>query len=296
MPVSEGLPIQPFLDTLKFEKRYSAHTLKAYEDDLIQFSDFLITDFGGVDLPSINSSMVRSWLASLKDAGLSAKSINRKISSLKSFFKYQLVSGVLNKTPMTDVRSPRIAKKLPVYVQQSEMEAPVLLPEGFNGLTHKLLVAILYSTGIRLSELINLKEIDIDAHTSTLKVLGKGKKERIIPVSPELIEEVRTYQVEKGQLAECDRKYLLVNDAGRKLYPKYVYRAVKSYLGQLTTQQKRSPHVLRHTFATHLANNGAELNAVKELLGHASLAATQVYTHNSIAKLKEVYEKAHPKS
>lgn len=297
MPVPEAYPFQPFLNALKFEKRYSIHTLRAYQDDLVQFYDFLSTEFGTVHLDEINAPMVRSWLASLKDGDMSAKSINRKLSSLKSFFKHQLVTGVLAKTPMTSVRSPRVPKRLPVYVQQSEMELPAVLPPGFDGFTHRLLISIFYATGLRLSELINLKEHDIDRHTRTLKVLGKGRKERIIPVGTALLAEIAGYIDQKLSLdVEVDRQFLLVRTNGEKLYPKYVYRAVQAYLSQVTTLSKKSPHVLRHSFATHLTNNGAELNAVKELLGHSSLAATQIYTHNSIDRLKEIHEKAHPKS
>jgi integrase/recombinase XerC len=241
--------------------------------------------------------MIRSWLADNRDRGLAVKSINRKISSLKSFFKYLLMTAVLTKTPMTSVRSPRIPRKLPVYVQESEIEKTVAPAEGFEGATQIMIVEILYATGIRLSELIGIRETDFDQHTSTLKVLGKGKKERIIPVSAALMESLRQYLAEKkAQAFSGEDAYLLLTPAGKKLYPKYVYRSVKSYLGQITTLQKKSPHVLRHSFATHLTNNGAELNAVKELLGHASLAATQIYTHNSIEKLKEIHSRAHPKS
>jgi integrase/recombinase XerC len=289
--------VDRFLRYLQFEKRYSAHTVRAYADDLRDFFIWLEGTFGKTSLAEISSPMVRSWLADNKDRGLAVKSINRKISSLKSFFKYMLVTGVLTKTPMTSVRSPRIPRKLPVYVQESEMEKTISPVEGFEGATQILIVEILYATGIRLSELIGIRELDFDLHTSTLKVLGKGKKERIIPVSAVLIERLHQYLKEKkAQDFSGGESYLLLTPSGKKLYPKYVYRAVKSYLAQITTLQKKSPHVLRHSFATHLTNNGAELNAVKELLGHASLAATQIYTHNSIEKLKEIHSRAHPKS
>lgn len=297
MPVPEDYPIQPFLDTLKFEKRYSPHTLRSYRDDLVQFYDFLYAQFGKVSLEEISSSMIRTWLASLKDLGMSAKSINRKISSLKSFFRNQLLTGVLSKTPMTPVRSPKIPKRLPVYVQQSEMETPAVMPQGFDGYTHRLLISIFYATGLRLAELINLKENDVDYYTRSLKVLGKGRKERIIPLGSALLTEIAAYKTQKTALpVEADRLFLLVTPKGSRIYPKYAYRAVTGYLSQVTTLSKKSPHVLRHSFATHLTNNGAELNAVKELLGHSSLAATQVYTHNSIDRLKEIHERAHPKS
>lgn len=297
MDIPEFSRVDQFLRYLQFEKRYSAHTVRAYADDLRDFFVWLDKSFGDTPIEEISSPMVRSWLADNRDRGLAVKSINRKISSLKSFFKYLLTTGVLTKTPMTSVRSPRIPRKLPVYVQESEIEKPVTPAEGFDGATQIMIVEILYATGIRLSELIGIRESDFDLHTSTLKVLGKGKKERIIPVSAALMESLQRYLSEKKvQAFPVEEAYLLLTPSGRKLYPKYVYRSVKSYLAQITTQQKKSPHVLRHSFATHLTNNGAELNAVKELLGHASLAATQVYTHNSIEKLKEIHSRAHPKS
>lgn len=297
MDIPEFSRVDQFLRYLQFEKRYSAHTVRAYADDLRDFFVWLDKSFGDTAIEGISSPMVRSWLADNRDRGLAVKSINRKISSLKSFFKYLLITGVLTKTPMTSVRSPRIPRKLPVYVQESEIEKPVTPAEGFDGATQIMIVEILYATGIRLSELIGIREADFDLHTSTLKVLGKGKKERIIPVSAALTASLQRYLSEKKvQAFPVEEAYLLLTPSGRKLYPKYVYRSVKSYLAQITTQQKKSPHVLRHSFATHLTNNGAELNAVKELLGHASLAATQVYTHNSIEKLKEIHSRAHPKS
>ena len=302
MPVSNHSAIQPFIEYLKFEKRYSPHTILAYQDDLEEFTAFLAGEFDMVNptLPEISASLVRSWLAHLKEEKKTAKTINRKISSLKSFFKYHLLRGNLDKTPMSSVTAPKISKRLPQYVEQQDMGTllnQVEFPDTWKGRTEKLLLSIFYQTGMRLAELVNLKEGQVNKGGNTLKILGKGNKERIVPVSPELITSILEYMSRKrAELEGPDTTYLLVNEKGKKLYPKMVYLAVKAWLGEVTTIEKKSPHVLRHTFATHLMNNGADLNAVKELLGHSSLAATQVYTHNTIEKLKDVYKKAHPKA
>lgn len=294
-------PVNDFLDYLKYEKRYSAHTIVAYEEDLHQLFTYLHEKFDMAEpaLAEITTSFIRSWLASLKEAKNSAKTINRKISSLKSFFKYYLRTGQLEQSPMTTIISPKMPKRLPVYVEQKDTNTlfqHVEFPDTWPGKTDRLILAIFYNTGMRLSELVNLKEGQINAAANTIKVLGKGNKERVIPVSPALISDIKEYLSLKNTLASPDRVYLLVNEKGRKLYATYVYQAVKKYLSVVTTIDKKSPHVLRHTFATHLTNNGADLNAVKELLGHSSLAATQIYTHNTIEKLKDIYKKAHPKA
>jgi integrase/recombinase XerC len=294
------LVIQPFLDALKFEKRYSSHTIQAYHDDLFQFFEYINQQYGELPVTGLTPQLVRSWLASLKEQQLKAKSINRKISTLKSFFKYQMRIGILDKSPMTNIVSPKISKRLPVYIEEKDMAdlfRYLPFPDTWKGKTDKLLFSIFYQTGIRLSELVNLKESQVDGSNKSIKVTGKGNKERVIPVSKELVEALENYMAEKRKREqECDRLYLLVNEKGKKLYTKYVYLVVKSYLSEVTTLDKKSPHVLRHSFATHLTNHGADINSVKELLGHASLAATQIYTHNSIEKLKEVYKKAHPKA
>lgn len=294
-------PVNDFLDYLKYEKRYSFHTIVAYEEDLLQLFTYLNEQFNMPEpaLTEITSSFIRSWLASLKEAKNSAKTINRKISSLKSFFKYHLRTGQLEQSPMTTIVSPKMPKRLPVYVEQKDTNTlfqHVAFPDTWPGKTDRLILAIFYNTGMRLSELVNLKESQVNAAANTIKVLGKGNKERVIPVSPALISDINEYVTLKNTLASPDRVYLLVNEKGRKLYTTYVYQAVKKYLSVVTTLDKKSPHVMRHTFATHLTNNGADLNAVKELLGHSSLAATQVYTHNTIEKLKDIYKKAHPKA
>jgi len=290
-----------FLNYLKFEKRYSEHTIAAYQEDLQQFFIYLHEQFSIQDpvLKEMAPSFVRSWLASLKEAKNSARTINRKISSLKSFFKYHLRTGALEQSPMTTIVSPKIPRRLPVYVEQKDTHTlfeHVEFPDTWNGRTDRLILSILYNTGMRRSELINLKESQVNASANNIKVLGKGNKERLIPVSTALISDIKEYIAAKHTLDAPNRVYLLINDKGKQLNPQYVYTAVKTYLSLVTTLDKKSPHVLRHTFATHLTNNGADLNAIKELLGHSSLAATQIYTHNTIEKLKDIYKKAHPKA
>ena len=251
-------------------------------------------------LPEIKASMVRSWLAGLKEQRMESKSINRKISSLKSFFKFQLRQEAVTVSPMAAIISPKVNKRLPQYVEKADVETLfnyVEFPDTWEGRTDRIILQLFYNTGIRQAELVNLKENQLDASKKAIKVLGKGNKERIIPLSTALLLQVMEYINDKRKLFEkFDGEFLLVNQKGAKLYPKSVYNTVKSYLGKITTISKKSPHVLRHTFATHLMNNGADLNAVKELLGHSSLAATQIYTHNTIEKLKDIHKKAHPKA
>jgi integrase/recombinase XerC len=295
-------PVVSFIQYLKFEKRYSPHTIRSYQDDLVQFFTWLQEQFNMTEpaLGEISPAFVRSWLASLKENKNTAKTINRKISSLKSFFKYHLRTGRLEQSPMATIISPKVPKRLPVYVEQKDTSTLfeyVEFPDDWKGRTDRLLLSIFYNTGMRLSELVNLKESQVNTAANTIKVLGKGNKERVIPVSRQLTTAIQEYvRLKRTTIDQVDTVALLVNDKGRKLYPKYVYLAVKKYLNVVTTIDKKSPHVLRHTFATHLTNNGADLNAVKELLGHSSLAATQIYTHNTIEKLKDIYKKAHPKA
>lgn len=293
-----NIALQSFLDYLALEKRFSSHTVTAYRTDLEQFFIFLQQEFEVSNLAGMNASLVRSWLAGLMDQRFSATSVKRKISTLKAFFKYQVRTGVLLSSPMVSVVAPKAGKKLPQYVQPKETETlfqHVEFTEGFEGATERLVLSLFYNTGIRLSELIHIRETDIAAGSGNLKVLGKGNKERLVPLSQQLLDEIAGYLQLKGQASGAwDNEYLLVTPKGKKMYPKYVYLIVKKYLSLVTTINKRSPHILRHTFATHLTNEGADLNAVKELLGHASLASTQVYTHNNIEKLKKAYRKAHP--
>lgn len=292
--------IIPFIHYLKFEKRYSRHTVIAYEGDLQDFSRFLQEVFWEMELEAITYQQVRSWLAALKENKCSAKSINRKISTLRSFFKYQLKTGRVATNPMAKIVAPKNGRRLPVFVKEADigtMQAALSAgTEDWKSLNAKMLVSIFYATGLRLSELIQLKETQIDWSSRLLKVLGKGNKERQIPLSDAAIVALTDYIALKRRDFAQTADRLLVTERGKALYPKYAYLLVRQVLSAVPTLDKKSPHVLRHTFATHLVNGGAELNAVKALLGHSSLAATQVYTHNTIEKLKEVYKNAHPKA
>jgi len=292
--------IADFLAYLQFEKRYSQHTVRSYRDDLLSCFTYLQEQYAISNPEEINSGFVRSWLASMKEKQLKSRSLNRKISSLKSYFKFHLRKGTVTHNPMTIIVSPKMNRRLPTFVGENDIQTlfrHVEFPEGFEGQTHRLILALFYLTGMRLSELVQLKEGQVDGSKSVLKVLGKGNKERIIPLEKEWMQNVLGYQALKRQVMEAPNKeFLLVGLKGKPLYPKYVYRVVRKYLQLVTTIDKKSPHVLRHTFATHLLEHGADLNAVKELLGHSSLAATQVYTHNTIEKLKETFSKAHPKA
>jgi integrase/recombinase XerC len=300
MPVSEVYPFSEFLNYLTFQKRYSRHTIISYQNDLTGFFDFVVLQYNSLNLPDISASVVRSWLASLKGDKIASKTINRKISTLKSFFKYQLKMNKIEVSPMAAIAALKISRRLPSFVEQKDINTLfnyIEFPETWEGKTNQLLLMIFYQTGIRLSELINLKESQVDKGNSSIKVLGKGNKERVIPVNNELLRQIDDYISEKKIFFEESKNILLlVNKKGKKLYPKYVYNVVRKYLGNVSTNERKSPHVLRHSFATHLTNNGADINAIKELLGHASLASTQIYTHNSIDKLKEVHKLAHPKS
>jgi integrase/recombinase XerC len=298
MPITEYPELTRFLQYLQFERRYSRHTYISYENDLNQFFAFVASQYEGAVIPEITASMVRSWLAELKEDEMTSKTINRKISALKSFFKYLVKQGLITKTPMTTIVSPKLSKRLPVFVEERDMYtlfAHMEFSDDWNGRTQRLVILLLYSTGMRLSELINLKEAQIDVGNQQLKVVGKGNKERILPLTADLAAQVKTYLQEKPTRIEGIYQ-VFVTEQGNPLQPRTVYGFVKKYLSGVTTVQKKSPHILRHSFATHLMNNGADLNAVKELLGHSSLAATQVYTHNSIEQLKEVFRKAHPKA
>lgn len=291
--------LAPFIDYVKFERRYSIHTVIAYRNDLEEFLLFTKEKYEEVDPARISASIIRSWLASLRDHHIQPRSINRKLSTLRSWYKFLLKNKKVTVNPLQKIVPPKSGKRLPVFVERIPMDRllhQVEFPDTFEGHTQRLMIEILYDTGIRRSELINLENADIDHSAKTIKVLGKGNKERIIPISAGLLSRMGAYQKEKEQMEFEERSFLLVTEKGKKLYPEYVYRSVKKYLGLVTTLEKKSPHVLRHTFATHLVNNGADLNAVKELLGHANLSATQIYTHNTIEQLKVVYEQAHPHS
>lgn len=291
--------ITSFLNYIEYEKRYSKHTLLSYRNDLEQFRDFL-KENEEREIHQASHLSIRNWMVSLMEQKITPRSINRKISALKSFFKFLMRNNVVNKNPLTKVQTPKISKRLPVFVEQPAMDRLLVqleFPKGYEGARDKMILELLYGTGMRQSELIHLRESDIDFYQSQIKVLGKGNKERIIPLHPQLQRSVRDYiDKKKQQWGDANENFLLLDNRGRKMNPRFVYDIVKKYLSLITTIDKKSPHVLRHTFATHLMNQGADINAVKELLGHASLAATQVYTHNTIDKLKKIYKQAHPKA
>ncbi|MDP1622461.1 MAG: tyrosine-type recombinase/integrase [Bacteroidales bacterium] len=289
---------QRFLAYLQYEKRYSDHTVTAYRTDLDQFFEYLHDQYNVEDIVEVNHPMIRSWLVDRMENGIGARSITRKLTTLKSFYKYLLREGVVEINPMQKITSPKISKRLPVFIDKDKMDLVLDhhdFGEGYRGTRDRLILELFYSTGMRLSELVNLKETDLDFHHDTIKVLGKRNKERLIPFSYNFKSMMILYLEEKTKtFGEINNLFL--TDSGAPAYPKMIYRIVTRYMGEVTTLEKKSPHVLRHTFATHLLNNGAELNAVKELLGHANLSATQVYTHNTIDKLKRIYKQAHPKA
>lgn len=291
--------IERFTQYLQFEKRFSPHTVSAYQQDLNQFNDFLIPD--KLDLLSITHHDVRGWMLGLMEQGLEAKTVNRKLSVLRSFYKFLQREEIISVNPMVHVKAPKIPKRLPVIIEEKKMnsllDSKLVFADDFNGVRNRLILELLYGTGIRLAELVSLKDEDINLYEQYIKVLGKRNKERIIPVAAPLIKLIKDYLHEKlSQNFDNKESSLIVTNKGRNAYPQFIYQIVKSSLSHITTQDKKSPHVLRHTFATALLNNGADLNAIKELLGHSSLAATQVYTHNSVEKLKAIYKQAHPKA
>tara|TARA_B100000809_G_scaffold139323_1_gene136941 strand:- start:238 stop:1101 length:864 start_codon:yes stop_codon:yes gene_type:complete len=284
---------EKFLHYLKHEKRYSVHTLLSYSTDLKQFTNFLSSEFSVKSIRKVNFQLVRSWIAKLLNENISARSVNRKITTLKTYFRFLIREDIINQSPMQKIISPKTSKRLPVFVEQVKMEQ--LLNEidfgvGFLAQRDRLILELFYFTGIRLSELINLKNKDINYSDSTILVLGKRKKERLIPLTSDILSKIKKLN------ASNKSKYLFTTDKGKQISTKQVYRLVNKYLSMVTTLGKKSPHILRHTFATHMLNNGADINAIKELLGHANLSATQIYTHNTIEKLKTVYKQAHPRA
>lgn len=288
-----------FLSYLQFEKRYSEHTVISYKNDLSQFVQYLNTHFEMDDLIGVKHIHIRSWVVWMMENGLSPRSINRKLSTLKSFYKFSKRKGLLKINPTNKIIGPKVGKRLPKFVQEESMQQLLDHDQFLNQFSLQrdlLLLSLLYQTGIRRAELINIKDKDVNLAAKTLKVLGKGNKERIIPVQNEIIKLFQNYLFLRNSTFKELGQFLLVTDKGKKMYPKFVYNKVKSYLSKITTLEQKSPHVLRHSFATHLSNNGAELNAIKSLLGHSSLAATQIYTHNTIEKLKKVFLKAHPRA
>ncbi|MCB0505017.1 MAG: tyrosine-type recombinase/integrase [Cyclobacteriaceae bacterium] len=291
--------IESFLKYIEFEKRYSKHTVISYKNDLEQFNIFLSNLDQQLNLQSVVYPHIRSWVITLVEDGISPSSVNRKMASLRSYYKFLMKSGALKKDPTIQLKALKTSKRLPQFAQESEMQRLFDLVDfgnDFTGKRDELMMELLYATGIRRSELIALKVDSINLGKSQIKVLGKRNKERIIPLNTEVAELIQKYLKMRDEAFGNTNNFLLLTDKGEQLYDGFVYRKVKRYLGATTSLEKKSPHILRHTFATHLLNNGADLNAVKELLGHSSLAATQVYTHNSLDKLKKVFEQAHPKA
>ncbi len=295
-----NMDIRPFIIYLQNEKRYSVHTVKSYELDLNQYCSFTGLEKSPVE-NILTFHNIRAWLASLSASGLSARSINRKLSSLKSYVKYLRKNNLLDYDPLQKITSPKVSKRLPVFVREEQMNkvnSDEIFQNSFEGIRDKFMIEMFYNTGMRLSELINLKHKDISIASMNVKVLGKRNKERLCPLNIYIINMYNKYceaKKEKGyQFSTND--WIFVTQKGNKMYDKYVYRKINHYLSMITEIEKRSPHVLRHTFATHMLNAGADLNAIKELLGHANLAATQVYTHNTIDKIKNIYKQTHPRA
>ncbi len=294
------MDLTSFNNYLEHEKRYSKHTITAYKNDIEQFYEFLAKQFELSDWSKIKSLHLRSWVVSLMQQNLNATSIHRKISSLKTYHKFLLLRKRIPTLTFPQVLLPKKAERLPEYVEETRMaklQTDIVFEDGYSGLRDYLLLEILYATGMRRSELIALDWQSVELQSATMRVVGKGNKMRLIPFSKELKNTLINYKkLQKDTFKNLTNDLVLLTDKGKPMYPKFVYNKVKRYLSLVTTAKKRSPHVLRHSFATHLSNNGADLNAIKELLGHANLAATQVYTHNSIEQLKKVYQQAHPKA
>jgi len=291
-----------FLKYLKFEKRYSENTISAYNNDLLQFNSFIESETAGISVENASRNIIRSWIVSLaSEKKDSPRSIQRKVTSLRSFYKYLLREGVIQKNPTVGIHPPKTEKKLPVFLTQSQTDFFIdedCFGDDFSGARDRAIIEMLYNTGMRLSEAAQMKHIDIDLKSNQLQVLGKRNKERIIPFNKYLGEIIIKYINRKNEMGigiSAEDRFF-VTDKGKPVYVKFIYHKVRHYIGMVSTNKKKSPHVLRHTFATHMLNNGADLNAIKELLGHANLAATQVYTHSSFEKLKEIYKQAHPRA
>lgn len=295
--------ITEFVAYLKHEKRYSEHTIKAYRADLHEYAGYIHHLYGDINICDHTHVIIRSWLSHLMAHGLQSKTISRKMSCLKSFFKYCLRNAYISQNPASKLKPLKIPQRLPVFVQEKEMQklfAEAEFKDNYVGIRDYTIINLLYNTGMRVSELVNLKVHDINTGNRSLKVLGKRNKERIIPVNDYMMKTLTTYLQVRDQFLsdinpQLSKHWLFISSQGKKPYPKLIYSIVKKYLEQVSTIDKKSPHVLRHSFATHMLSHGADLNAIKELLGHANLAATQVYTHNTIDQLKSIYEQAHPK-
>jgi len=287
-----------FFNYIEYQKRYSSHTITSYKNDLHQFEKYLGDSYDEC-LETATYPMIRSWVVHLIENTYHITSIHRKISCVKAFYNYLHKQNKIQGNPARNIQLPKSPKKLPVFLTEQQTDRlldKMTFPDTFEGVRDKVIIELFYSTGIRVSELVNLKEEDIDESAQLIKVSGKRKKQRIIPVSDRLLRIIKNYQNEKNNLFENTFSLLFVTIKGKKAYTKLIYRIVNKYLKQVSTAEKRSPHVLRHTFATHMLNNGADINAIKELLGHASLSATQVYTHNTVDRIKSIYKHAHPRA
>lgn len=288
-----------FTDYLLQEKNYSIHTVRAYEKDLNDFAEFVVTNFEQEDLTEVNYSQIRSWIVFLMDKGLSPVSVNRKMASLKAFYKFLLKSKQIEVNPFVKHRSLKTGSKIQIPFSETEVKAVLTdgsFTDDFEGKRNKLIIDLFYATGMRRAELIELKLQNVDMYSNTIKVLGKRNKERIIPVLPNISSQIKDYLEERSGLEVIQEEGLFfLTKLGKKLNISLVYRLINGYFSGVTEKVKTSPHIIRHSFATHLLNNGADLNSVKDLLGHASLASTQVYTHNSLAELKKVHGASHPR-
>jgi integrase/recombinase XerC len=293
--------LERFISYLQFEKRYSPHTVSAYRSDLEQFFAHIGQSGETLTHPSqITYHHIRNWMVDMMEHDIAARSVNRKTATLRKYFKFLLQNGEITVNPTTRIQTPKTPKRLPVTVETEKLDQLLdgdSFAPGFEGTRDKLVLELLFGTGIRLAELVGLKDTDIDTYAGTIKVLGKRNKERIIPINKELKRVIAEYQeLKKSKNFNNNSSALVVTDKGMNAYPKLIYLIVRRYLSEISTQNKKSPHVLRHTFATSLLNKGADLNAIKELLGHANLSATQIYTHNSVDRLKSIYKQAHPKA
>ncbi len=288
--------LEKFIDYLKFEKRYSHHTITAYTKDLSQFHAF--AESCDIKIEAVDHSIIRSWMVDMIEGGVSNRSVNRKLASLRTYFKFLMKQGVRQDNPMLKVVAPKMKTSLPTFVEHSAMDQmnvnhEDIFSDDFPGQRDRLIIELFYQTGMRLSELIGIRPQDIKQ--DAILLTGKRNKQRLVPISNSLKQQIDRYNVFKTEQGWKNRENFILTNKGEKLYQKLVYRTVNNYLGRVTSVTKRSPHVLRHTFATHMLNNGASLDAIKEILGHANLAATQVYTHNTITKLKQVHQRAHPR-
>jgi len=294
------MSLKAFISYLKLEKNYSDHTVKAYGKDLDAFASFCKENYDEESIEDVGYPLIRSWIVSLSNQEVSNRSINRKISSLQAYYKFLLKIGEISVSPLAKHRALKTEKKIEVPFSEPEMElilTEIPFEEGFEGERDRLIVELLYATGMRRAELVNLKLVDVDLGNQTLKVLGKRNKERIIPLLTTMVQQINAYLEARSQLENsASSPYLFLTKDGLKIYETLVYRTINKYFSLVSPKVKKSPHILRHTFATHLLNRGADLNSVKELLGHSSLASTQVYTHNSIAELKKVHQMAHPRN